>query len=490
MKEINFIGKYPADDIGISQLFIDMFSDELVYCQNSGWYTWNGKIWRKDAKDGGKAHEMIKKMARYCLRKIDADPNLTTDTRDALNKKYARLLTKKYRDTILSDSMSVAPVELSMFNQHKFLFNCKNGTYDFKRKIFRDFERSDYLTDISNVTFDRSADCPRFEQYLQEVMEEDETKIDYLLKIAAYCLTGDTSRECFFIFYGDKTRNGKGTFVSTLTYLMGTYCSTLNASSITKKQINNGGSNPSPDLAKLKDARVANVNEISDGMLLDIAKMKELTGGDTITARFLFKEEFDFVPQFKILINTNYLPKMSEDSIFRSNRLHLVSFDRHFKESERDLQLKDKLKNEVNGIFNLLIKYYDKLNAEGFIMPQSTKDTIQQYQYNSNNVLLFVKEQLYEDKQCWETAKDIYDKYTKWCEENGLSQMANKTFKERLNKCGATLNETLARHTNSKGENKVARGWVKGYSMIQPSSVQTTMIQPELTPIDDQDLPF
>lgn len=490
MKEIDFIEKYPADDIGISQLFIDIFCDELVYCQNSGWYIWNGKIWQKDAKDGGKAHEMIKKMARYCLKKIDSNPNLTTDTRDALNKKYSKLLGKKYRDTILSDAMSVAPVELSKFNQHKYLFNCKNGTYDFKRKIFRDFDKSDYLTDISNVYYDETATCPRFMQYLNEVMEDeqhqvDEQKIDYLLKIAAYCLTGDTSRECFFIFYGDRTRNGKGTFVSTLTYLLGSYCQTLNASSITKKQFNTGGSNASPDFAKLKNTRLANVNEIEDGTLLDIAKMKELTGGDTITARFLYKEEFDYVPQFKILINTNVLPKMSEDSIFRSNRLHLVSFDRHFEVSERDLQLKDKLKTEVSGIFNVLVRYYEKLNQEGFIMPKSTIEAIEQYQYNSNNVLLFTKEQLYVDKQCWETMTDIYNKYTKWCEDNGLSQMAKKTFKERLSKCGAIIEDKLARHTNSKKENKVDRCWIKGYSIVKPMAQQV-----ELTEIDSNELPF
>ncbi|MGN1200875.1 MAG: phage/plasmid primase, P4 family [Candidatus Caccovivens sp.] len=488
MNKIKFLRnpEYPANDIGISKLFVDMFNDELVFCKDTGWYIWNGKFWERDAKDGGKVNELLKKMATYCLKEIASNPNLADGEATSLNKFYSKLLTRNYRDTILRDSMSVAPVNTSIFDKHKFLFNCQNGTYDFKRKIFRDFEKTDYLTDISNVVYDPNAQCPRFEQYLNEVMNNDPTKIDYLMKIAAYCLTGDTSRECFFVLYGDKTRNGKGTFVGTLTHLMGSYAKTLKAASITKKQFNTGGSNATPDIAKLKNTRLANVNEIEDNMMLDIALMKELTGGDTITARFLYqKSEFDFVPQFKILINTNVLPKMSEDSIFRSNRIHLICFDRHFEVNERDLGLKDKLKAETSGIFNMLIPYYEKLNKEGFVMPDSTKETIEQYQYNSNNVLLFTKEQLYEDKKCWETFSNVWNSYCEWCEKGGYSQMAKKTFKERLARCGATVDDRQARHYNSRGESVAARGWVQGFSLIKPISQQY-----ELEEIVDDTLPF
>lgn len=487
MKEIKFLKdkqNYPPDDIGISKLFVDCYSDEIVYCKDVGWFIWNGKIWERDAREGGKVNELIKDFATYCTKEIFVNPELDLDQKEKLNKTYSKLLNKKYRDSILKDSMSIKPVEISIFDNHKWLFNCQNGTYDFKRKIFRDFDKSDYLTDISNVIYDKNADCPRFNRYLDEVMNNDSSKIDYLLKIASYCLTGDTSRECFFILYGDKTRNGKGTFVSTLTYLMGSYAKTVNAASITKKTVNTGGGNASPDLAKLRKARLANVNEIEDNMMLDIAKVKEMTGGDTMTARFLYKEEFEYIPQFKILINTNVLPKMSEDSIFRSDRLHLICFDRHFEPDERDLSLKDRLKAEVSGIFNLLVKYYDKLNSEGFIMPESTKQTIEQYQFNSNNVLLFVKEKLYEDKQSWETIAEVYKTYTDWCVENGLSQMAKKTFKERIARCGAVINDGLARHTTSAGENKVSRDWIKGFALNKQKMIQ------ELTEIDDNSLPF
>ena len=485
MNEIDFIGnkKYKNDDIGVSQLFIDMFSDEIVYCKKLGWYVWNGKYWQLDDKDGGAVNEKIKIMARYCINKLFESPS--EDTEKQL-KFWNKLATKNYRDTIIRDAMSIAPVDVSIFNQHKYLFNCQNGTYDFKRKIFRDFDKTDYLTDISNVVYNKNAQCPRFQQYLNEVMENDASKIDYLLKIAAYCLTGDTSRECFFILYGNKTRNGKSTFVDTLSNLMGSYAKTISSASITKKSLNTGGSNATPEFAKLQNARLVNVNEIEDGMMLDIALMKKLTGGNSLNARFLYKEEFEFVPQFKIMIDTNFLPRMTEDSIFTSDRLHLICFDRHFEMEERDIHLKDKLKHELSGIFNLLIPYVDKLDAEGFILPQSTQDTIEQYRYNSNNALLFVKEKLYEDKTCWETMSDIFKAYNAWCDDNGYdNRMVMKTLKERLIRCGAYICEGLTRHTNSNGQNIPSRCWVKGYSLVKRQE-QTTI---ELTPTNEE-LPF
>lgn len=491
MNEIDFIGnkKYPANDIGVSQLFIDMFKDEIVYCKKMGWYVWNGQYWQLDDRDGGTVNEKIKDMARYCIFKLYETP-MDNDERTRQLRFWNKLMTKNYRDTVLRDSMSIAPVDTGKFNKHKLLFNCKNGTFDFARGIFRQFDKSDYLTEISNVVYDQTATCERFEQYLDEVMENQKDKIDYLLKIAAYCLTGDISRECFFVLYGEKTRNGKGTFVETLTHLMGTYAKTIDQASITKKSINTGGSNATPEFAKLQNARLVTVAEIADGMMLDVALIKKLTGGNTLNARQLYKEEIEYTPQFKIMIDTNFLPRMTDDTIFTSDRIHLLSFDRHFEQDERDRQLKDKLKTEVSGIFNLLVRYWTKLEDEGFIVPDSSKDVMQQYRFNSNNVLLFIKEKLFEDKLAWEPLSDVFKCYTDWCEENGYNQMAKKTFKERLARCGAKITDEVAQHMRANGTKSLSRGWVRGFAMVQRNHQQTTINEQELTPVDEDNTPF
>ncbi len=484
MKKINFINNplYPETDIGISKLFMDSFNDELIFCKDlAEWYVWNGKYWEKDAKEGGKRCELMKDMATYCIAEIYAS-DLKKEQKEYLLKVYSKLNAKYYRDSILKDAQSIRPIDSSIFDTHKLLFNCQNGTYDFERDIFRDFERTDYITDISNVTYDKTADCPRFKQYLKEVLE-DQDKIDYLLKMASYALTGDTSRECFFILYGNKTRNGKSTFASTLYYLAGSYSKILREESITQKSFNNGGGVASPDIARLKKARIALVNEISPGMLLNISLIKAMTGNDGITARFLQKEDFDFTPQCKLFINTNDFPRMSDDSIFNSRRLELLCFEKVIDAEHQDINLKEHLKQEINGIFNYIAPYYKRLKEEGFCQPESTKKLIEKYKYNSNNILLFEKECLFKDAEAYMKVSDIYSTYTKWCEENGYNALAKKNFKDKMEAIGAVFTEKKSKK-NDKGffENTY---WVTGFSTTKPAPLQML-----LEPITDEEMPF
>lgn len=488
MKKIDFIEEiksYSLNDIGISKLFIDMFEEELLFCNDIGvWYIWNGKHWQPDADEGGRRFEMLKDMANYCNLQININTFLDDKMKEAYHKSFCKLFSKSYRDTIIKDATSVRPVHSSQFNKHKFLFNCQNGTFDFETGNLKPFQRTDYLTDISNVKYNADAKAPQFLKYLDEVMESDAKKTDYLMKIASYCLTGDTSEECFFILYGDKTRNGKSTFVGTLAHLSGTYYKTLAAASITRKQMNNGAAGPSPDIAKLSNARIAAVSEIEDGMLLDIALMKRMTGNTGLSARFLHKNEFEFMPQFKIVIDTNDLPRMTDDSIFKSDRIHLICFDRHFEKHERDLNLKDKLKKETPGIFNLLAKYYKKYKAEGFIMPDSTLQTISKYQLNSNNILAFKTEKLHENTSFYEKSSDLFKSYCEWCEENGLQPRAKKNFKDGMQKLGAVYLEEKQNKKNNQGTSENTY-WVRGFGLTASPAKPWLLVEQ-----NDGDMPF
>ena len=459
--------RYPPTDIGTSNLFIDSFKDELLYCaEKNTWFVWNGKVWAIDCML--KRNEMIKKLAFYCKQYIFSKAD--DESKQKLLEYYSKLNSKNFRDIILKDSMSIAPVSATDFNKDKYLFNCRNGTYDFRTKQFKSHDRNDMITDISNVKYDQNAECPRFEKYLLEVMENSTEKIDYLMKIAAYCMTGDTTQECFFILYGDKTRNGKGTFVGTMTHLAGTYAETLRPAAITRKQQGGASSNATPEIAKLVNSRMVNVNELEDNMLLDVALMKTLTGGDTMAARQLYEKEFNFVPQFKIVINTNVLPKMTDDTIFNSDRVHILSFDRYFEKTERDMGLKDKLKSEVSGIFNWIVMYWDKLQREGFIIPRQSQQVIKDYHLMSNNIMAFIKERLYPNKSAYEKVSEVYQEYTYWCEESGYHTLGKKTFKERIARKGAIFTGK-ERHKNSDGESENTF-WMNGFSLSPPKNEQ------------------
>ena len=493
MIKIDFIKeeeKYPPNDIGISRLFIDSFKDQLLFCKDSGcWYVWNGKYWEKDTKDGGIRNEMIKNLARYCNNLIMTSPDIVDSSREKLMKFYSKLFNKNYRDTIIRDAMSISPVKDSKFDNNIYLFNCQNGTYDFKTNTFKDFDREDYITNISNVYYDTSADCPRFKQYLDEVMEGKKDKIDYLMKMAAYGYTGNVNRDCFFIFYGSKTRNGKSTFVGINTYMLGTYAGTLKPATVTRKQINNGGSSATPDLASVKNARWVTISEIENGMMLDISLIKTMTGRNELKARNLYENEITFKPKFKLYFDTNFLPKMTDDTIFQSDRIHLIEFTRHFELEERDFNLMEKLQQEAPGIFNLIIEYYKKLETESFVIPQESQDTLTRYRLNSNNILAFKTAKLFDDKTAYIKASKLYDIYKEWCEEEELKFLSKKNFKEEMLKLGATYLEK-EHHKNEDGVYEKTN-WYKGFSISNNQTNVNQNSEQELIPLEnDKDLPF
>ena len=493
MIKIDFIeheDKYPINDIGISKLFMDSFKDQLLFCKDSGvWYVWNGKYWEKDTKDGGIRNEMIKQLAKYCNSLILTHPKVADSNREKLLKAYSKLFNKNYRDMIIRDAMSISPVKDSKFDNDVFLFNCQNGTYNFKTNTFKDFDREDYITNISNVTYDKEADCPRFKQYLNEVMENDQTKIDYLMKMAAYGYTGNVNRDCFFVLYGSKTRNGKSTFVGINTHLLGTYAGTLKPSSVTRKQINNGGNAATPDLAGVKNSRWVTISEVESGMMLDISLIKTMTGKNELKARMLYENDITFKPKFKLYFDTNFLPKMTDDTIFQSDRLHLIEFTRHFELNERDFSLMDKLKKESSGIFNMIVEYYNKLEKESFIIPKESQDTLLRYRLNSNNILAFKTNNLIEDKNSYIKSSALYEKYKSWCEEEELKYLSKKNFKEEMIKIGATYTDQ-ENHKNDKGAWEKTY-WVKGFILAEQKENVNENGQVSLIPLENDDsLPF
>lgn len=489
------VRKYPRNDIGMARLFHDMFSDELLYCADEGeWYSWSGSNWEHDTSL--RRCECAKIMHEKVIMAAATDAVISNN--ENIMKYYDGLSKKNNRDRIISDAESISPIVSSKFDKDKYLFNCKNGTYNLKTGEFRPHNREDFITRISNVTYDPDATCPQFQKYLIEVMQEDTAKIEYLLKIAAYCLTGDTSRECFFVLYGDKTRNGKSTFVGTLKYLLGNYAETLKPASITRKNISSGGSGAMPDIAKLQKSRLVVVSELEENMILDISLVKTMTGGNELSARHLYKSEFNFVPQFKILIDTNYLPNMTDDSIFNSDRLHVLCFDRHFELHERNMHLKEILQSEVNGIFNLIVPFISVLEKDGLSMPKQSEETIYEYSLNSNNVKQFTIDKLYYKEGAYERASDVYNAYKDWCNESSYKFMGKKRFNKKLVDLGYMYTEK-SRHHNDRGvdENTI---WIKDVTLTEPrvqsrvlpvsSEYKNETLQGYLNSINRNDLPF
>ena len=299
---------------------------------------------------------------------------------------------------------------------------------------FREHRPEDYLTLESGITYDPEADCPRWHSFIREVMCNDADLADFLQRSLGYALTGDTSQECMFILYGATSRNGKGTAMETFLKIMGDYGKTSNPDMLAAKFRGGNTGGPSEEVARLVGARFVNISEPEKKITFNAALVKRMTGNDTINARFLNENSFDFIPVFKIFINTNYLPNVNDMTLFQSGRLKIIPFNRHFEEGEQDQGLKAQFAQPENlsGIFNWCLEGYKKYCKQGLEVPDAVKRATEDYKDDSDRIGQFIDAWIEKDETSELRTSAAYQLYAKWCEENGYSSENQKNFKNAI----------------------------------------------------------
>ena len=430
--------RYRWDDPGMGYLFADTYKNISRYVPEAkAWYVYDGRVWRLDL-GGMRVAQQARDLMDYLLdcRKFIIDD----EQREAWIKFITARRTKKFRDTMLADARSVYHISILEFDKDPYLFNCQNVTLNLRDFMQHDHRPEDFLSKISNVVFDPDVKCSRWETFIDEVMQGDKDKARFLQKALGYALVGDTKHECFFVLYGATTRNGKGTTMETTLHLMGDYGRTSQPESVAQKQtVNSGG--PSEDIARLKGARFVNMSEPDKGLRLNGSLVKQLTGGDTVTARFLHQNSFEYRPEYKLFINTNHLPRVTDDSIFASGRVKLIPFERHFPENEQDKELKAFFKRpgNISGILNWFIEGLRLLNRTGLKQPAAISEALNKYREESNPVGQFIQECLAPKDGHTVTLKSVFKEYETWCDNYGYSPMSSRDLAEEMRKRGMTV---------------------------------------------------
>jgi putative DNA primase/helicase len=425
--------QYPCTDIGTAKLFYDLHRD-IIRCvdESDKWYVYDGRRWAKDER-GFKVMEMCKAFAgayhKYAEMVFDG-----SEESKAFMKYGTGLTGRKRRESLLCDAKSVAPVSLSVFDRNKYLLNLQNGTYDLAKMEFRSYCPNDYITKRLNAKYNESAVCERWEKFIHEIMCGDYEVMKFLQKVMGYALSGDTSLECFFILHGSTTRNGKSTLTETIGHIMGDYARTIQPETLSRRSTD--GSKPSPDIARLKGARLVNMPEPEKGLELNIALVKQLTGGDTYTGRFLNENPIEYKPEFKILINTNHLPRTSDDTVFSSDRVKIIPFDRHFSPEEQDNSLKKLFRknDSKSGILNWMIEGYRLLQSEGLTVPDKIKSATLAYRQEVDIIGSFLTDCTARQDGNRLPTSELYAAYASWAKDNGYRQMNNKNFVSDLRK--------------------------------------------------------
>lgn len=420
--------EYPHNDISMARLFFDMHKDKIRYVlESKSWYAYDGRKWVKD-EGGFIVMEFCKDFAEG-LRAYAENCFMENDNEKKIFIKYASAFhSRRRREGLLSDARSIQPVGLAGFDRDKLLLNCLNGTFSLSNFELRPHNAEDFITKIAPVKYDHKADCPRWEKFIGEVMCGDTDTAAFLQMALGYALTGDTSLECFFILYGNTTRNGKTTLTETVANILGDYARTIQPQTLARRSAD--GASASPDIARLKGARLVNMPEPEKGLELNTALIKQLTGGDTYTGRFLNENPIEFSPEFKIFINTNHLPRIADDTVFSSDRVKLIPFERHFSPEEQDTGLKKFFRRRSNksGILNWLIDGYRLLLEVGLNSPPRVMEAIAAYRQEADIIGNFLSEYTVEREKGRLPTSALYTHYTGWAKDNGYRQMNNNNF--------------------------------------------------------------
>lgn len=452
LEKINACSNYEVNDKGNGQLFADVFKDKHRYNPSrKDFMLYDGKRWVDDTE--GLAAKADAKSLSDALLVYGS----STGNGDYL-KAVTALCNIRNRNNMLQDSKDVYYFCNEDLDVDDYLLNVKNGTLDLSKDEpkFMKHNPDMLLSKVCNVNYDPSAECKAWNKFLSEIMTGDKEKIKYLQKIAGLSLTGNTQEETCFILFGSTTRNGKTTFCETIIYLLGDYALTMKPESLAVKQ-NTDSRQANGDIARLAGCRFCNASEPPKRMLFDTALLKSLLGRDSITARHLHQREFSFIPKFKLVINTNYLPVIADDTVFSSGRINVISFDRHFEPEEQDKHLKERLRQdkELSGILNWCIEGLRLYRLEGLKPPKAVISATETYRSDSDKIGNFIKECLTKTGKN-SSVKSVYELYTNWCNDNGFGVENKGNFIAELKNKGIYGSSGTVR-------GKTVKNIVKGY---------------------------
>lgn len=412
-------------DTGNAQRFVERYRRDLRYCTpRKTWMYWTGKLWKEDRI------QKVMKLAKQIPLDIFEEAEVERD--EEASKELRKFALKSEGLGSLVGLLRLAEPELPVlperFDVAPSLLNLENGTLDLFTGVFRPHRRGDLLTKICPVAFDPEATAPRWNGFLDTVTGGDKDLEGFLQRVAGYTLTGDTGERCIFLLHG-RGANGKSTFVNVLQTLLGSYAM---STPIETLMVTRGGGVPN-DIARLRGARLVSASEGENGQRLAESLVKRLTGRDTIVARFLHQEFFEFTPHFKIFLSTNHKPNIRGVDNGVWDRIRLIPFEVRIPAEQQDKRLEDKLKEELPGILNWALAGLREWKRLGSLAPpQVVDDATQAYRKDMDVLGAFLEEETHADRRGKISSKELYERYEQWADRRGEEILARNVFGKRL----------------------------------------------------------
>jgi putative DNA primase/helicase len=312
--------RFAQTEVGAGESFVGAYGDRVRFDhRRRAWLTWTGHRWQTDVDE---------QVRRLAIEHVRREQQLALDLADTFEKTKAlthwiRFDRRGQLDNLLALAASLKPVAVAgdAWDAAPMLLGVENGVVNLETGLLRPGRPEDLITLSAGVPFDPAAECPRWAQFLQEVFAGDQELVTWMQTFSGYLLTGDVSEQMFVIAWGAGA-NGKSTCFSTLAAVFGSYAYNLPFSAF---ELHQRGAIPN-DLAALVHRRFVTASESGESTRLNESRLKMLTGGDTVTARFLHGEFFEFKPVAKFVLFTNTKPTVRDDSLGMWRRIRLVPF--------------------------------------------------------------------------------------------------------------------------------------------------------------------
>jgi putative DNA primase/helicase len=443
----------PLTDIGNAERLVTQFGESMRFVP-----VWNRWLVYEDGRWVPDETKHVERFAKDSVRALHAAAKEEKDEawKNVLLK-HARASESNGRVRAMLERARAEPgiaIAHMMLDADPWILNVANGTYDLRVGQLRAHDRHDLMTKRSPVRYLDDARCPHWLAFLDRIMAGRQEMIGFLQRAIGYSLTGSTQEQCLFFLHGSGA-NGKSTFLEVLRKLLGDYAVQADFATFLDKKFAGVGN----DIARLVGSRLVSSSEVGEGMRLNESLIKTLTGTDTIAARFLYAEAFEFTPNFKIWLAANHKPVIrgSDTAIWR--RIRLVPFTVEIPEGERDAQLPETLKSELPGILRWAIEGCELWLEETLRPPQDVLIATAQYRKESDILGAFLTE-------CCEVpridpnaenpgemrtvadgadgsksqpsapAKALYQAYSTWTENGGERRMTQTAFGKALTERG------------------------------------------------------
>jgi len=417
-------------DLGNARRLVRRHGENIRYCHAWGtWLLWRGTHWEHDR------NEEIQRLARDTVASVYAEAAQAGD--DDRRKALAKWALKSESRSRLVNMVETAKAEIYVLHNDLDadlgLLNCLNGTIDLRTGAIRPHSQEDLITKLCPTTYNPDMDCPLWEAFLWRIMGGNQGLIDFLQRAIGYSLTGLITEQCLFFMYGVGA-NGKSTFVNTIASMLGDYAQKAPTEMLMAKY---NATIPN-DIARLPGSRFVVAAEIEEGRRLAESLVKDLTGGDTMVARYLHQEFFEFKPTHKLWVYGNHKPiiKGTDEGIWR--RMRLIPFEVTIPKAEQDEALCTKLQDELPGILAWAVRGCMEWQRDGLGMPAAVQDATQAYRAEMDTITAFLTECCIVDPNGNYAARasHLYKAYAEWCKNNGESAISGTRFGNTLRERG------------------------------------------------------